>query len=179
MTVFGAGSGLTGAINSLDDLGIDFNGTTGQLTISDSAKLQQALTGNTSAVAVAFFQTAKTGFGSIVNSAVTDIVGQSASEVQNLQSESKSLGDQITTMQNQLASEQAQLEAEFEAMETMEAQYQNELPVPERHRRQLGGQQQRQLQQRRFHRPPTPTSLVNGASNSSTSSTSSSTSTTP
>ena len=34
MTVFGAGGGLTGAIKSLDNLGIDFNGTTGQLVIS-------------------------------------------------------------------------------------------------------------------------------------------------
>ncbi len=126
MTVFGAGSGLSGAIKSLDNLGIDFNGTTGQLTISDSAKLQQALTQNTSAVQ-AFFQTAKTGFGSIVNGAITDIEGQVATDKSNLSNESTDLGNQITTMQTQLAAEQAQLEAEFTAMETMESQYQSEM----------------------------------------------------
>jgi flagellar hook-associated protein 2 len=126
MTVFGAGSGLSGAIKSLDNLGIDFNGTTGQLTISDSAKLQQALTQNTSAVQ-AFFQTAKTGFGSIVNGAITDIEGQVATDKSNLSNESTDLGNQITTMQAQLAAEQAQLEAEFTAMETMESQYQSEM----------------------------------------------------
>ena len=53
--------GVGGAVSSLDSLGIDFNGTTGQLEIADSGKLQQALTSSPSAVA-AFFQTAKTGF---------------------------------------------------------------------------------------------------------------------
>jgi flagellar hook-associated protein 2 len=122
---FAAGSGVGGAISSLNDLGIDFNGTSGELQVSDSAKLQQALTQNPAAVA-AFFQTAKTGFGSIMNSTVNDIINQSADDQQNLQGDSTSLGTQITTMQTQLAAEQQSLDAEFQAMESMMSEYENE-----------------------------------------------------
>jgi flagellar hook-associated protein 2 len=122
---FNAGSGLTGPIKSLDALGIDFNGTTGQLSITDAATLQNALTQNPAAVA-AFFQTAQTGFGSIMSSTINDIISQNTSEQQTLQSQSTDLGDQITTMQNQLDAEQSQLETEFQAMETALAQMQNE-----------------------------------------------------
>lgn len=125
MTAFGAGSGLSGAINSLDSLGIDFNGTTGQLSISDSTQLQNALSQNPAAVA-AFFQTATTGFGSIMNSAVNDIIGQDTSETQTLQNESTDLGNQISTMQTELTATQNQLETEFEAMETAYSTYQTE-----------------------------------------------------
>jgi flagellar hook-associated protein 2 len=124
-TAFNAGSGLSGAIKSLDDLGIDFSGTTGQLSITDSAKLQNALTQSPTAVA-AFFQTAQTGFGSIMSSAINDIIGENTSEQATLQGQSSTLSDQITTMQNQLDAEQSQLETEFQAMETMLAQMQNE-----------------------------------------------------
>lgn len=124
-TAFSAGSALTGSIKSLDDLGIDFNGTTGQLSISDSAKLQNALTQTPTAVA-AFFQTAQKGFGSIMSSAINDIISQNSSETQTLQSQSSALGDQITTMQNQLNAEQSQLETEFQAMESMLSQMQSE-----------------------------------------------------
>jgi flagellar hook-associated protein 2 len=124
-TAFNAGSGLSGSIKSLDDLGIDFSGTTGQLSITDSAKLQNALTQSPTAVA-AFFQTAQTGFGSIMSSTLNDIISQNSSEQSTLQGQSADLGDQITTMQNQLDAEQSQLETEFQAMETMLAQMQSE-----------------------------------------------------
>jgi flagellar hook-associated protein 2 len=125
MDAFSAGNALTGSINGLDALGIDFNGTTGQLEISDQGKLLSALSTNPTGVA-AFFQTAKTGFGSIMNAAINETMGEASSEESNLSTESLSLGDQITTMQNQLTSEQAQLEAEFTAMESAESQYQSE-----------------------------------------------------
>ena len=122
---FSAGSSIGGAVSSLNDLGIDFNGTTGQLQISDSAKLQQALTQSPAAVA-SFFQTARTGFGSIMNTTVNDLINQSADDQQNLQGDSTRLGTQITTMQTQLAAEQQSLDAEFQAMESLMSEYQNE-----------------------------------------------------
>jgi flagellar hook-associated protein 2 len=125
MDAFSAGNALTGSINGLDALGIDFNGTTGQLEIADQGKLLNALSTNSTGVA-AFFQTAKTGFGSIMNTAINETMGEVDSEQNSLGAESKSLGDQITTMQNQLDSEQAQLEAEFTAMESLQSQYQSE-----------------------------------------------------
>lgn len=120
MTAFGAGSGVGGAISSLEDLGIDFNGTTGQLIVSDSSQLTQALQQNPQAVQ-AFFQTGTTGFGAVMNAAITDIIGQSTGEQQNLENESTDLGTQITTMQDQVDAEEQELESEFEAMETMES----------------------------------------------------------
>lgn len=126
MTAFSAGSSLTGPINSLDALGIDFNGTTGQLEISDQGALLGALSSNASSVA-AFFQTGKTGFGSVMNAAITDIQNQLSSDKSNLEAESTDLGNQISTMQSQLTAEQNQLEQEFEAMETFESQYQTEM----------------------------------------------------
>ena len=125
-TAFSAGSGLTGtAITSLDALGIDFDGTTGQLKIADSGKLTQALTQNPTAVQ-AFFRTAHTGFGSVMNKAITDVISQNTSEVQNFQSQSKDLATHITAMQTELNAEQARLETEFQAMETALANLQNQ-----------------------------------------------------
>lgn len=125
MTTFSAGDGLTSGVNSLSDLGIDFNGTTPDLEITDTATLQQELSANPSAVQ-AFFTTGNTGFGSVVNGEVNDILGQVTSEQSTLQSESSDLGDQITTMQNQLTAQQASLETEFENMESAMAQMQTE-----------------------------------------------------
>ena len=124
-TAFEAGDSVTGGISSLDALGIDFSGTSRQLSITDSAKLSQALSGNPSGVA-AFFQTARTGFGSLMNNALSEAIGEDSSDSANLQSESNDLGNQISTMQQQLDAEQQNLETEFSAMETMESQFQSE-----------------------------------------------------
>jgi flagellar hook-associated protein 2 len=124
-TAFSAGSGVGGAITSLDALGIDFDGTTGQLKVADTGKLTQALTQNPAAVE-SFFRTAKTGFGSVMNAEITDITSQNTSQTESLQSQSTDLGNQITSMQTQLDAEQAQLETEFQAMETALSSLQNE-----------------------------------------------------
>jgi flagellar hook-associated protein 2 len=122
---FSAGDGLTGSFTGLDSLGIDFNGTTGQLTIADQGKLTSALAQNPTGVQ-AFFQTAHTGFGSLMNAAIADVTGQQTSEKSNLSAQSTDLGTHITAMQTQLDAEQAQLDAEFEAMETALSSLQNQ-----------------------------------------------------
>jgi flagellar hook-associated protein 2 len=125
-TAFSAGSGLSGtAITSLDALGIDFDGTTGQLKVADTGKLTQVLNQNPTAVQ-AFFRTAHTGFGSVMNKEITDIISQNSSEVQNFQSQSKDLATHITAMQTELNAEQSRLETEFQAMETALANLQNQ-----------------------------------------------------
>lgn len=125
MTTFGAGDALTGAINSLNSLGIDFDGTTPDLEITDTAELQQQLTSNPSAVE-AFFTTGNTGFGSVVNNQINDILGQVKDEQTTLQNQSNDLGNQITTMQDQLTAQQAALETEFQNMEAALAKMQTE-----------------------------------------------------
>jgi flagellar hook-associated protein 2 len=122
---FSAGSASGAAFTSLDSLGIDFNGTTGQLAVTDTGALSAAVTGNPAGVE-AFFTTAKTGFGSLVNGTLSDIIGQDTSEQATLQSQSQALGDQITVMQSQLDAETATLNAEFTAMESFEAETQTE-----------------------------------------------------
>jgi flagellar hook-associated protein 2 len=123
--VFGAGRGSGSSISSLDALGIGFDGITGLLKITDSAKLTAALSTNASGVK-AFFATAKTGFGSVVSKTLNAVLGQTTSQTKILQSQSRDLGDQITTMQASLDAEQARLEAAFTAMESMQQQMQSE-----------------------------------------------------
>lgn len=125
-TAFSAGDTVTGGVNSLESLGIDFSGTTGQLEITDQGQLLQELSSDTAAVA-AYFQTGTTGFGAELNSAINSMLGEEQSDVGNLQQESQQLGDQISTMQQQVSAEQQQLESEFQAMESFESQYQSEL----------------------------------------------------
>jgi len=122
---FSGGSASGAAYTSLDSLGIDFQGTTGQLAVSDTGELSSAVTGDPAGVE-AFFTTAKTGFGSLMNSALNNIIGQDTSEQTVLQSQSSALGDQITVMQAQLDAETATLNAEFTAMESFEAETQTE-----------------------------------------------------
>ncbi len=122
---FSAGNGVGGAVNSLHDLGIEFNGTTGQLQIADSAKLQQVLIQSPLAVS-AFFQTAHTGFGSTLTTTLNDLINRSADAQQTLQGTSTRLGTQIATMQNQLNAQQQALDSEFQTMETLMSQYQTE-----------------------------------------------------
>jgi len=127
-TAFSAGDLSGGTITSLDDLGIDFDGITGKLSVTDTGKLSAAVTGSPAAVQ-SFFTTAKTGFGSLMNSALNDISSQSTQEQDTLQTQSQALGDQITVMQSQLDNETATLNAEFTAMEALEAQTQSESQV--------------------------------------------------
>jgi flagellar hook-associated protein 2 len=122
---FSGGAASGAPYTSLDSLGIDFTGTTAQLAISDTGTLSAALSGNPAGVE-AFFTTAKTGFGSMVNSSLSDIIGQDTSEQAALQTQSTALGDQITVMQSQLDAETATLNAEFTAMESFEAETQTE-----------------------------------------------------
>lgn len=122
---FSAGSGASSVITSLDSLGIDFNGITGQLAVSDNAKLQAALAQNPSEV-IKFFQSARTGFAASLNTTITNLSGQVTGMQKSMQSESASLGTQITTLQNQLDAEQTRLQAEFSAMETALAQMQTQ-----------------------------------------------------
>lgn len=123
--VFSAGSQSGGSVTSLDAMGIDFNGITGQLQISDSAKLQQALSSNPSGVQ-SFFMTAKTGFGSMVNAVLAETQSEATAETTNLNNEVNDYNTQIDTLQNSLDAEQNKLETEFTAMEDAESKMQSE-----------------------------------------------------
>ena len=124
-TVFNAGSGLSGTIKSLANMGIGFTGTSRQLSIVDQSKLNQALSQKSSDVA-AFFENGTIGFGA-VNNVVISTMTSASTEHNSLSTQSTSIGNQITLLQAQLTTQQAQLEKQFRAMESAYSKYQTEL----------------------------------------------------
>ena len=124
-TVFNAGSGLSGTIKSLANMGIGFTGTSRQLSIVDQSKLNQALSQKSSDVA-AFFENGTIGFGA-VNNVVISTMTSASTEHNSLSTQSTSIGNQITLLQAQLTTQQAQLEKQFRAMESAYSKYQTQL----------------------------------------------------
>jgi flagellar hook-associated protein 2 len=112
---FDAVSGVTGSIQSLNDLGIGFADTTGQLSITDSTKLANALT-NTPQDVQNFFLTGSTGFVSRLYTGLTSDIGENTSAQSALAQSNTDLGDQITAMQTQLNTEQTTLTNSFITM---------------------------------------------------------------
>jgi flagellar hook-associated protein 2 len=126
--VFAQVPGLSGAIKSLDAMGIDFD-STGTLSVSDSAKLSSALANNTGDVA-AFFTTASTGFANAVNANLANVLGPAgtiAVFTGTLTQQDTKIEEQITTLNNQLAQERTQLTNAFEAMQAAQSTAQTQL----------------------------------------------------
>jgi flagellar hook-associated protein 2 len=113
---FGGVAGLTGTIQSLDNLGIGFTGTTGQLSVLDSDKLASALA-NHPDDANSFFNSADTGFVSKMYGYLTNIVANDSSQQSDLTKSNSDMDDQITTLQTRLDDERTQLTNAFIAME--------------------------------------------------------------
>lgn len=122
--VFSAVSGLTGTINRLEDLGIDFSGTGNQLLIRDSAKLDNALANKSTDVA-AFFNTASTGFAATMDNYLSTLLdsngsgtnGVVTSIVNNLTAQNVSIDTQIAQIQRRLDSERERMTTSFQAMQ--------------------------------------------------------------
>jgi len=115
---FAAVSDVTGTIDRLSDLGIDFD-LSGTLSISDSTTLTAALTNSSDSVAE-FFGTATTGFGPKINSYLTSLLSSSGSLAKmssTLTSQNKDIESQIATLKERLATEREQLTTAFEAMQ--------------------------------------------------------------
>ena len=108
-------SGLTGSVKRLDDLGIDFDSTTGHLTLKNTDKLTTALSTKPDDVK-AFFLTPSTGFVSKMYSFVTDANSTNLSEQSNLTKSSTDIDTQIATIQSRLDNERQQLTASFITM---------------------------------------------------------------
>ena len=126
---FAAVSGLSGTVSRLADLGIDFSGTSNQLNIRDSAKLNNALANNATDVA-AFFSTAGTGFAASMDSYLNTLLDSNGSgsggalmAIENtLTSQNSSVDVQIAQIQRQLAREKETLTASFQAMQAAQTQ---------------------------------------------------------
>ena len=112
---FGSVTGVTGSIQSLNDMGIGFADTTGQLSVIDSTKFANALSNNPQD-AQNFFVTPSTGFVSKMFTTLLGDVNQNAQAQQVLNSSNTDLSNKITSMQTAVATEQTNLTNSFVQM---------------------------------------------------------------
>jgi flagellar hook-associated protein 2 len=126
--LFATVPGLSGTVKQMANLGLDFDAN-GQLSLTDSSKLQDALTNHGADVA-AYFTQASTGIANKVNSYLTNLLspmGTLAQKSTTLVSDDSDLNTQITTLQAQLTQEQAALTTKFENMQAAQTTAQSQL----------------------------------------------------
>ncbi len=115
--VFSAVGGLTGSVDRLEDLGIDFKAGTSQLEIEDGAKLDAALANKTSDVE-AFFTTATTGFAAKLDTYLGGLETKNDDQQKRLNQLNTSIDDQIAAIERRLEQQRAIMESAFIRMET-------------------------------------------------------------
>lgn len=118
-------SGLTGTVQRLDHLGIDFNSTTGQLAVKNPGKLASALADHPDDVEK-FFLTNTTGFVAKMYGFLTTTIAADGTQQSSLNSANKSLDDQIQTLQRRLDNERELLTNAFIKMTEAQSAAQNQ-----------------------------------------------------
>jgi len=122
---FGAVSGLSGTINRLEGLGIDFTSGTSQLEIKDGTKLDTALRDKSADVAE-FFQTATTGLASKMADYTSKLGTLNTQQEARLTKANTDLDRQIADLQRRLDQQRAILNSSFIAMETAQSKLQSQ-----------------------------------------------------
>jgi flagellar hook-associated protein 2 len=112
---FEAVGGLNGTVTRLDNLGIDFNSTSGHLTIKDSGKLATALGDHPDDVQ-SFFLKSSTGFVPKLFGYLTNVISADGAQQSRLTKANSDIDNQIKTLQSRLDSEREQLTNSFIAM---------------------------------------------------------------
>jgi flagellar hook-associated protein 2 len=118
--VGGSPSGSSGAVQSLNDLGIESDGTDNLLTISDTTTLNNAIANNLSDVQNLFTNSTDglaTSLSTFLNS-INGPDGVLANDEKNMTTESADLTTSINNLNQQITSEQTELTNEFTTMET-------------------------------------------------------------
>lgn len=113
--VFNQVSGVSGTVQRLDNLGIDFDSTSGHLTIKDQDKLDSALTDHPDDVQ-AFFLTPNTGLVSKGFTYLTSLITSDNNQQSSLTKASSDIDTQIATLQAKLDDERTTLTNSFIAM---------------------------------------------------------------
>ncbi len=114
-----APSGLTGAVQSLNDLGIASNGSDNTLAVNTTT-LNSALTANLSAIQQLFTDPTN-GLATTLNSYLTNTTGAKgvlATQEASFTTQSTQIGTSITNLQNQITQNETNLQNEFVAMES-------------------------------------------------------------
>jgi len=122
---FGAVSGLSGTIDQLDDLGIDFDGTNNQLKVVDSEALATALADNPDDVKD-FFLTANTGFVSRFYSSVANLAKSARSQQDTISKTNETLSEQLDRLEARLTSEEDRLTEAFIRMQEAQSAAQSQ-----------------------------------------------------
>ena len=128
-SVFDAVPGLTGTIQRLEGIGIDFKTGTSQLEIKDGSKLETALSTRAAEV--------RTLFGSQPDGLVarldkylertTATTGTLKTQTETFAKQSKDIDLQIANMERRLAQQRSLLEQSFISMETAQSRIQSQL----------------------------------------------------
>ena len=123
------GSPAYGAIKNLSALGLDFSSSNSRLTVTDSTKLDAALTDHASDVAK-FFNNTATGSTGLATAFVTKLdayigtdgtAGQLNTKLETYAKANTTLDSQIANLDRYLAQRRSQLEAGFMAMESAQS----------------------------------------------------------
>lgn len=118
-------SGLSGTVNRLEHMGIDFTSGSNLLSVKDSSKLDTALRDHPDDV-TEFFQTASTGFAHKLETYAGSIIDLNNTQQERLVSTNNSLDRQMEDIQRRLDQRRSQMEAAFIAMESAQAKIQNQ-----------------------------------------------------
>jgi len=123
--IFSAGTGLTGGVKRLSDLGIDFASSETSLAIRSQTTLTSKLASSGEDVG-AFFTDSTSGLVKRLNDFLATQVsdtGSLATQTVNLTKQNAAIDKQIAQMDLDLASQRAMLESSFIAMETASSMY--------------------------------------------------------
>jgi len=113
--VFNQVTGITGSITHLDDLGIDFDGTSGHLVIKNQAKLADALDNHPDDVE-SFFISGSNGLVPQLYGTLTNLSSSDLSQQDSINKANTDLDTQIATLQSKLDDERTTLTNSFIAM---------------------------------------------------------------
>lgn len=122
---FGAVSGLSGTIDQLNDLGIDFDGTNNQLKVVDSEALATALADNPDDVKE-FFLAANTGFVSRFYGSVANLAKSARSQQDTISKTNETLAEQLERLEARLTSEEERLTDAFIRMQEAQSAAQSQ-----------------------------------------------------
>lgn len=122
---FGSVAGLTGTIQRLEHLGIDFNGTDGLLAVRDETKLTTALRDKPADVEK-FFQTSGTGFAALFKTTIERVSTSLGQQQTSLTSANSALNTQIADIERRLVQQRELLTNGFLAMEQAQARIQQQ-----------------------------------------------------
>jgi flagellar hook-associated protein 2 len=130
--LYTAGSGITGSVQRLSDLGINFSGIEPTISLTSSSTLESKLTTATDDV-LEYFSTSSTGLidrlDSLLDSYVSDSGTSSGgfqTQLDSITKQNKSLDKQIEDVERRLASQRSLLESSFIAMERAQSSFQQQ-----------------------------------------------------